>query len=306
MFERLLSNFFHYVSANKTLERFFRKHGKALGASRFVAGERIEEAATVVKELNDRGFSATVAYLGEFVADEEEVHKRADVYIQVVRAIEKHKLNSQISIKLTSLGLDISTELAQRNVHRILEAAGEAGVFVTIDMEDYSRYEKTLSLFEMLRKEYDWVGTVLQAYLHRTVDDLNELNRLNPHLRLVKGAYKESPRVAFREKSAVDEQFRRIIKLQMLNGHFAAVATHDGKMIEYTKELAREYRIPKDKFEFQMLYGINRQLQHELLREGYHMRIYVPFGEDWFGYFMRRLAERPANAAFVLKGIFRK
>jgi proline dehydrogenase len=179
-------------------------------------------------------------------------------------------------------------------------------VFVTIDMEDYSRCQKTLDIFKQLKTEYDNVGTVLQAYLYRTANDIEDLKDYHPNLRLVKGAYKESPEVAFPDKKDVDENFKKIIKMHLLNGNYTAVATHDDAIIEYTKQLVKEYNIPNSQFEFQMLYGIRPERQEQLVREGYTMRVYVPYGTDWYGYFMRRLAERPANVAFVLKGIFRK
>jgi proline dehydrogenase len=191
-------------------------------------------------------------------------------------------------------------------MRRILTVAKENGVFVTIDMEDYSRCGKTIEIFKKLKEEFDNVGTVIQAYLYRTVTDIEDLNQYNPNLRLVKGAYKESPNVAFPEKKDVDDNFKKIIEMHLLNGNYTAVATHDDAMIEFTKELVKKHNIPNDQFEFQMLYGIRPERQLELVKEGYKMRVYVPYGTDWYGYFMRRLAERPANVAFVLKGMIKK
>ncbi len=204
------------------------------------------------------------------------------------------------------MGLDISEALVMENMRRILEVAEDKDVFVTIDMEDFERCEKTLDIFKKLREEYDHIGTVLQSYLYRTVDDMEELNRYNPNLRLVKGAYKESPKVAFPDKKDVDNNLKKMIRIHLQNGNYTAVASHDDKMIEYTKQLVEDHDISKDLFEFQMLYGIRVERQEELVEEGYKMRVYVPYGNDWYGYFMRRLAERPANVAFVLKGIFGK
>lgn len=204
------------------------------------------------------------------------------------------------------MGLDISDEIVMRNMRRILDAAKENGVFVTIDMEDYTRCEKTIQIFKKLREDYDNVGTVIQSYLYRTVSDIEDLNQYKPNLRLVKGAYKESPEVAYPDKKDVDDNLKRIIKMHLLNGNYTAVASHDDAMIEYTKQVVKEHNIPNDQFEFQMLYGIREERQLELVNEGYKMRVYVPYGTDWYGYFMRRLAERPANVAFVLKGIFKK
>lgn len=304
--EKWLRSFFLFLSDNKAIERFSKKYGRKLGASRFVAGEAVEEAAEVVKELNEENLSVTLDFLGEFVTCEKEASERTSIYVNAVEAIVQHGLESQISVKLTSLGLDISYEVAKRNIIQILEAAKKKGVFVTLDMEDFARCERTLELFKELRTEYDNVGTVLQAYLYRTVKDLEDLDSLNPNLRLVKGAYEESEEVAYRVKSDVDENFRKIIRLQLLRGHFTAIATHDERIIEYTKGFVQDYAIPREQFEFQMLYGIRSERQRELAREGYNMRVYVPFGSDWYGYFMRRMAERPANAAFVIKGLFQK
>lgn len=301
-----MRDFFLFLSKNKTLTKLAKKYGLRFGASRFVAGETIEQAVKVIKQLNKKGLAVTVDYLGEFVDNEKEANEMANHCIEAIQAIGREKLNSQLSLKMTSMGLDISDDLVMKNIRRILETAKEHGVFVTIDMEDYSRCQKTLDIFKQLKTEYDNVGTVLQAYLYRTAADIEDLKDYHPNLRLVKGAYKESPEVAFPDKKDVDENFKKIIKMHLLNGNYTAVATHDDAIIEYTKQLVKEYNIPNSQFEFQMLYGIRPERQEQLVREGYTMRIYVPYGTDWYGYFMRRLAERPANVAFVLKGIFRK
>ncbi|WP_226669387.1 proline dehydrogenase family protein [Metabacillus litoralis] len=304
--EKLLRNSFMFLSRNKMLTRLAKKYGLQFGASRFVAGDTIGLAIKVIKELNQKGLVVTLDHLGEFIEDEEEARKMADHCIKTIQSIGKCELQSQLSLKLTSMGLDISDNVVIENMSRILEEAQKHNVFVTIDMEDHSRCEKTLKIFKQLKKEYDHIGTVVQAYLYRTVYDIDELNEYKANLRLVKGAYKESPKVAFPEKAAVDENFKHIIKMHLLNGHFTAVATHDDKIIDYTKNLVKEYNIPKQQYEFQMLYGIRTEKQLELVKEGYQVRVYVPYGDDWYGYFMRRMAERPANVAFVAKGIFRK
>jgi proline dehydrogenase len=304
--EQLLRNFFLFLSKNKFLTRLAKKYGLRFGASRFVAGETIDEAVEVIKRLNQKGLAVTIDYLGEFVDNEKEANEMTDNSIEAIKAIGREKLNSQLSLKMTSMGLDISDEVVMRNMRRILDTAKENGVFVTIDMEDFSRCQKTLDIFKQLKKEYDNVGTVIQAYLYRSENDVKELNEYHPNLRLVKGAYKESPEVAFPDKKDVDENFKKLIKIHLLNGNYTAVATHDDAIIEYTKQLVKEHNIPKDQFEFQMLYGIRPERQEQLVKEGYTMRVYVPYGTDWYGYFMRRLAERPANVAFVLKGIFKK
>ncbi|WP_028401342.1 proline dehydrogenase family protein [Ectobacillus panaciterrae] len=304
--EQLMRNAFLFLSKNKALTKLAKRYGLRFGAARFVAGETIGLAVDAIKDLNKKGLAVTIDYLGEFVDNEREANEMADQSIEAIKAIGREGLNSQLSLKMTSMGLDISENLVMNNMRRILNAAKENGVFVTIDMEDYSRCQQTIDIFKLLREEYDNVGTVIQAYLYRTEKDIDDLNAYKPNLRLVKGAYKEPETVAFPEKHDVDENFKKIIKMHMLNGNYTAVASHDEAIIEYTKKLAEEYNIPRTQFEFQMLYGIRPERQLELVKEGYKMRVYVPYGNDWYGYFMRRLAERPANVAFVLKGIFKK
>lgn len=304
--EQVMKNAFLFMSKNKFLTKMAKKYGLRFGAGRFVAGETIDLATKVIKDLNKKNLKVTIDYLGEFVDTVEEANEMADHCIEAIEAIGKEKLNSQCSLKMTSMGLDISDELVLSNMRRILEAAKKSGVFVTIDMEDFTRCEKTIRIFKQLKSEYDNIGTVIQAYLYRTENDITDLNSLKPNLRLVKGAYKEPAEVAFPEKKDVDENFKKIIKMHLLNGNFTAIASHDEAMIEYTKQLVKEHNIPNDQFEFQMLYGIRTERQLELVKEGYNMRVYVPYGTDWYGYFMRRLAERPANVAFVLKGMFSK
>ncbi|SEQ28390.1 L-proline dehydrogenase [Piscibacillus halophilus] len=306
MIEKLMRKFFLFLSNNKFFTKLAKKYGFKMFASRFVAGETIDEAAEAIRELNQKGMTVTLDHLGEFVNDEQEARDRTEECVRAIEVIAEKKLDSQLSLKMTSMGLDISRELVMENMHKILEAGEKHGVFVTIDMEDYERCQMTLDIFEELKQKYDGLGTVLQAYLYRTVEDLEKLDQYNPNLRLVKGAYKESPQVAYPDKKDVDENFKKIIKIHLLNGNYTAVATHDDAMIDYTKELVKEHGISNDQFEFQMLYGIRQELQEKLVQEGYTMRVYVPYGNDWFGYNMRRLAERPANVAFVLKGIFKK
>jgi proline dehydrogenase len=303
--EQTMRNFFLFLSKNRTLTKFARKYGLRFGASRFVAGETISETVKIIKELNGQGLLATIDYLGEFVENEAEAKAMAENSMEAIRAIGRENLNSQLSLKLTSLGLDISEKVVMENMRLILDCAKENNIFVTIDMEDFLRCQKTIEIFKKLKTEYDQVGTVIQAYLYRTVADIEELNQYSPNLRLVKGAYKESPEVAFPEKKDVDENFKVIIKQHLLNGNYTAVATHDDAIIEYTKQIVREHNISNKQFEFQMLYGIRPERQLDLVNEGYKMRVYVPYGTDWYGYFMRRLAERPANVAFVLKGMFK-
>ncbi|WP_337969677.1 proline dehydrogenase [Virgibacillus salexigens] len=304
--EQIMRNFFLFLSNNKPLTKAAKKYGFRFGASRFVAGVDINGAAEKIKELNAKGFDVTVDHLGEFIDNEDEARQSAQECIQAIKVIAEKELNAQLSLKLTSLGMDISYELVMENMRKILQAGTEYGVIITIDMEDYQRTEQTLTIFKSLRQEFDNLGTVLQAYLYRVEEDLDALDSYNPYLRLVKGAYKESEKVAFPNKQDVDDNYKKIIKKNLLNENYTAIATHDDSIIAYTKELEKAHDIPRDQFEFQMLYGIRIELQERLVDEGYKVRVYMPYGDDWFGYNMRRLAERPANVAFVLKGIFKK
>ena len=300
----LLRNIFLSLSENEFLTNAAEKHGLRMGASRFVAGESIEQAVEVVKKLNENGMVTTINHMGEHVKNKDDAGKSADEYIRLIKAIENNKLDSRVSLKLTSIGLDVADEIAMDNMRRILEAAKESNVSVTIDMEDSERCGRILDIFKGLREEYDNVGTVLQSYLYRTENDLDELKDLDPFLRFVKGAYKEPPEVAFQDKKDILENLKNITKTHLLNDNYAAIATHDDSIIDFTKEFAKEHNIPHDQFEFQMLYGIHTQRQEVLVNEGYTMRIYVPYGKDWYGYYMRRLAERPSYVGLVVKSMF--
>ncbi|MGQ5110240.1 proline dehydrogenase family protein [Bacillus halotolerans] len=302
----MLRHMFLFISQNKTLTKLAKAYGSRLGARRFVAGDTIESAVRTIKKLNQSGLCTTIDYLGEYAATQIEASRVAEECKKAIQAIAEHRLDSELSLKLTSLGLDISEELTVSHLRDILSAAKENDVAVTIDMEDYSHYEQTLAIYRQCKQEFDMLGTVIQAYLYRAAEDIRKLHDLKPNLRLVKGAYKESAAVAFPDKKGTDLHFQSLIKLHLLSGNYTAVATHDDDIIAFTKKLVAEHQIPLSQFEFQMLYGIRPERQKELVKEGYKMRVYVPYGTDWFSYFMRRIAERPANAAFVLKGIFKK
>lgn len=303
--EALMRNMFQSLAKNQPANKLAKKYGLRLGAARFVAGESIGMAIDAVRRLNKEGKVVTLDHLGEFISTEAEAVASAAMCMQTLDAIAEAKAESNLSLKLTSLGLDISRELCMKNMRNILDRAKSYGNFVRIDMEDYGHCQESIDIYKELRQEYDNVGIVLQAYLYRTEGDIADLNNLHANLRLVKGAYKESPSVAFPEKKDVDDNFKKIIEQHLLNGNYAAVATHDEAMVEYTKTIVKQYGIPKDQFEFQMLYGICEELQDRLVREGYKVRVYVPYGIDWFGYFMRRLAERPANVWFIVKNFFK-
>lgn len=304
--ERILKNLFLFLSKNKAMTQAAKKYGLRFGASRFVAGESLDMACDVIADLNRKGLAVTIDYLGEFIEDEQEAGKMAEECIEAIRMIGTNELDSQLSLKLTSMGLDMSEQVVMNNMRRILDEARDHRVFVTLDMEDFPRCQPTLDVFKTLKSEYNELGTVIQAYLYRSERDIEELDAYHPNLRLVKGAYKEPREVAFPEKKDVDENFKKITKKHMQNGNYTAVATHDDSIIDYTRDLVKDQGISRDSFEFQMLYGIRTEKQLELAKEGYKVRVYVPYGTDWYGYFMRRLAERPANIAFVLKGLFKK
>ena len=304
--EQVLRNILLFLSSNKKITKWARKYGLRLGASRFVAGTSLEHVIDVSKKLNGKGLVVTWDYLGEFIQKEEEIKKVVAQILAAIQSIRREKIDGYISVKLTSLGLDVSEELIQRHMRTILEECQLNGVFLNVDMEDFSRCEKTLQLVKEWQREYQNIGTVIQAYLYRAEEDTEDLKIHKIPLRLVKGAYQESSQVAFSAKKDVDENYKKIIKQYLLSGVYTAVATHDENIIEYTKQVVKEYHIAKEQFEFQMLYGIRTERQLELVNEGYTVRVYVPYGTDWFGYFMRRMAERPANLGFVLKSSVRK
>ncbi|MEC1445258.1 proline dehydrogenase PutB [Bacillus subtilis] len=280
--------------------------GSRVAAGKIIGGNDFNSSIPTIRQLNSQGLSVTVDHLGEFVNSPEVAQERTEECIQTIATIADQELNSHVSLKMTSLGLDIDMDLVYENMTKILQTAEKHKIMVTIDMEDEVRCQKTLDIFKDFRRKYEYVSTVLQAYLYRTEKDIDDLDSLNPFLRLVKGAYKESEKVAYPEKSDVDENYKKIIRKQLLNGHYTAIATHDDQMIDFTKQLAKEHGIANDKFEFQMLYGMRSQTQLSLVKEGYNMRVYLPYGEDWYGYFMRRLAERPSNIAFAFKGMTKK
>ncbi|MCM3761733.1 proline dehydrogenase [Alkalihalobacillus oceani] len=301
---KLSRHFFIALSKNKLLTKGARRWGLRLGASQVVAGTTIESVVQTVRTLNEQGLVCTVDHLGEFVSTKEEARAAAEVCIQTLEALDDAGVDSQLSVKLTQLGLDIDQELCLHHMKRIVRAAEAKRNFVQIDMEDYSRREATLEILAGLRESHENVGTAIQAYLHCAADDLRMLEGVP--LRLVKGAYKEPKSVAFQQKSEIDDNFLRIIKQHLDSGSYTAIASHDHRIIKKVKDYCREQRIPRSQYEFQMLYGFRPGLQREIAAQGYRMRVYVPYGEDWYGYFMRRLAERPQNVAFALRGFFKK
>jgi proline dehydrogenase len=304
MIAEVSKNIFLHASQNKSLNNAAKKWGLRFGASQVVAGVTIESAIDTVKKLNEKGLVCTLDHLGEFVTSREEALEATEYNVRTLEAISKSGVNSNLSVKMTQLGLDIDKEFCLANMRQILETAKKTKNFVRIDMEDYSHCQVTLDILRELRHDYDNVGTVIQAYLYRTEQDVKDLRGVP--LRLVKGAYKESPEVAIQDKTEIDENYMKIIKEHLLSGTYTAIATHDHNIIAKVKEFSKENNISPEQFEFQMLYGFRTEMQLSLVKEGYKMRVYIPFGDDWFGYFMRRLAERPQNVAFALKGFFSK
>ncbi|WP_408646515.1 proline dehydrogenase family protein [Tumebacillus avium] len=297
------------VAGNKLVSGFIKKYGMRLGAARFVAGETLKEAIEQVRLLNNDGLVVTLDHLGEFVFDEHEAFASTQACLDVLDAIHASGVKSNMSLKMTSLGLDLSKELCMKHMRMILDKARELDNFVRIDMEDYAHIDVTMEIFDELKREYGkHVGLVIQAYLYRTVDDMKRLETEfeSMNLRLVKGAYLESPKVAYPDMADVNKNYLKIIEMHLLSGHYSAVASHDDMVINWTKEFVKKHNIPNEQFEFQMLYGVRPETQRELVREGYTMRVYVPYGNDWYGYFSRRIAERPANALFIIKNMFRK
>jgi len=275
--------------------------------TRFVAGETIDEAVKFIREINAEGGSATFDHLNESVGSSSEAQSEVREYLNILSKIDDSGINSNVSIKLTQFGLGLDPELTYKNARTVVEDAHRRGNFVRVDMEDSNVTQVTIDIFKRLRAEFGLndVGIVLQSYLRRTYSDAEELVKLPARIRICKGAYNEPPEVAFPDKKDVDANYVRVMQLLLSSGIYHGIATHDPKMIDATIDFAKREGIGKDKFEFQMLYGIRRDLQRQLARDGYNIRIYVPYGKHWYPYFMRRLAERPANVWFVMKNLFK-
>ena len=298
---------FLYLSHRRGLQRFVtRQRLTASLAYRFVAGDSLDDAVRVMTELNRRGWSGSLDHLGENVAEERTARSAADDYLAAFERIAAQGLNANVSVKLTQLGLDISAELCSELLIRILQRAQQLNNFVRVDMEGSAYTQRTLDLVLQLHPQYSNVGVVLQSYLYRTKDDVSRANAAGVRVRLVKGAYDEPASVAYPKKADVDAAFEAEMKELLRNGSYPAIATHDDRLIEATTRLARESGIAADGYEFQMLYGIRRDLQERLLREGHGVRIYVPYGTEWYPYLMRRLAERPANLLFFVRSVVRE
>ena len=302
----MLRGLFLALSRSRRLQNAALHHPVLRRAAlRFVAGERLPDALEAIRRLNAAGLTATVDFLGEGVTTAARAEASGDTYIRILDALREGGVQSNLSLKLTQLGLDVDPPLCRAILRRILDRAGET--FVRIDMESSQYTDRTLRLFEQLWVEgYRSVGVVIQSYLRRSAQDVEHLLSLGARVRLVKGAYAEPPAVAFPHKRDVDASFARLAERLLEHGVYPAIATHDERLIGQALRVVAERAIPPERFEFQMLYGVRRDLQTRLRRQGYRVRVYVPFGEEWYPYFMRRLAERPANVLFVVRSVLRE
>ncbi len=293
-------------SQNKRAKKFVLSNGLARRAARrFVAGEELDDAMAAARASNESGLKATLDFLGENVTSREDAVRAREMYLGVFDRIAREKLDANVSLKLTQLGLDFGAEFCLEQMLPIVKHAESLGNFVRIDMEGSAYTQRTVEMALRLRRESAAVGTVIQSYMRRSEEDVRTLVAAGCRIRLCKGAYLEPPEIAFPEKKDVDENYVKLMRALLPSGVYHGIATHDPAMIEATKQFAEEKKIAKDKFEFQMLYGIRPDLQKSLIREGYRMRVYIPYGRDWFPYFMRRLAERPANVLFIVRNLFR-
>ena len=307
MIQAVSKAFFHSLAGSGFLKRLASRYGLSKPESfgrRFIAGETVDEAIEAARVIERSGLTQTLDLLGESVGSIAEADVATRAYLAVIGKISAAGIGRNLSLKLTQLGLTIDRATCVDNLRRILDAAGKHEFFVRIDMENSPFTQVTLDIFETIwQQEYRNAGVVLQSCLPRSVDDTRRLNALGARVRLVKGAYKEPRKVAYQKKAEVDAAFVEISELLLSEGTQPAIATHDPAMIDAVKSYARRRGIMPDRFEFQMLYGVRRDLQTSLRSEGYNVRVYIPFGREWFPYFMRRLGERPANVGFVLRAI---
>jgi proline dehydrogenase len=280
--------------------RFFRNT-----ARRFVAGETLDDAIRVVRDANRMKIRASLDLLGENTLSRDDAFRATDEVVSMLDRIDREKVDCNVSVKLTQLGLDLDTPFCQQNLMRIARHADQKGNFVRVDMEDHKYTQRTLDIVLRASEELTNVGAVIQAYLYRSEQDVRKLIENKVRIRLCKGAYLEPETVAFRKKRDTDANFAKLMKTLLRSGLYHGIATHDEAMILAAEQFARQENIPKDRFEFQLLYGVRRDLQQRLAQEGYNVRIYVPYGRRWYPYFMRRLAERPANVVFIARNFFR-
>ena len=294
-------------ATNRRVAAFVRRYGMRLGASRFVAGVTLEECLDVLERLNAQGLYTNTTLLGEDVRDAAEARAVAVEYERILERIAERRLRANVALKLTHLGLLIDEELASDNVSRVVDRAAALDNFVRIDMEQSAVVDATLRIFRRLRESgRENVGTVLQSYLYRSERDLEDLLPLRPNLRIVKGAYLEPPEIAYPRKQDVDAAYVRLVEAGLRGGAYVAVATHDERLIDRTLAFAEREGVARDRFELQMLYGVRPQLQLDLVRRGYKVLVATPFGPEWQAFFLRRLAERPANVLFVVRNLVRR
>jgi len=303
----MLRSFLLYLSEREGPKKLLTSNpvGRRL-ASRFIAGEEVEDALRVIRRLNGEGFMVTLDCLGESVHEAAAAEAACQTYLQLLDRLAEEKLNSHVSVKLTQLGLAIDEALARRNLGLLAESAARHHNFVRVDMEGSVFTDATIRVFAAVGAPRDVMGIAIQAYLHRTEADVDELLKLGVRIRLVKGAYKEPSDIAFARKRDVDQSYQKLTEKLLRSGIYHAIATHDDHIIASTERFAREHSISPQNFEFQLLYGIRRQLQRALIQQGWRVRLYVPYGREWYAYFMRRLAERPANLLFLLRNLFRE
>lgn len=300
----MLGSFFRSLADNGAARALIAGNpvGRRL-ASRFVAGETLDDALTVAADISERGMTTALAYLGEHVTDEAQAEEAVAVYVRAASELHDHNLPAYLSPKLTQLGLDISEEVCRSNLGRILEASAASGIFVRVDMEGSAYTDTTLRVVEDLHRTFPNLGTVLQSYLHRTSDDLNRLIAQEVPVRIVKGAYNEPEEIAYQKQRQVEESYRELVEKALVSGNPTAIATHNDGLLAHARQFAVSHEVPLDRFEFQMLYGIRRSEQEKLAAAGFNMRVYVPFGPQWYPYFMRRLGERPANVMFLVRNL---
>jgi len=306
MLDRASKTFFHLIAQSTVLKKLASRYGMRRPTSfarRFIAGETVEEAIAAARAVEARGLAQTLDYLGESVGSLAEAEAATQQYLDMIDA----GIGRNLSLKLTQIGLDVDKASTIDNLRKILDRAEPAGFFVRIDMENSPYTEVTLEIFETLWQQgYRKMGVVLQSALYRSEDDAKRITALGARIRLVKGAYQEPKSIAYQKKEDVDAAYARMVKTLLTSGHYPAIATHDPAMIDLVRSWAAQHAVGPDRFEFQMLHGIRRDLQAKLVSERYGVRVYIPFGREWFPYFMRRLGERPANIAFVLRGLSRE
>jgi proline dehydrogenase len=301
-----MRDFVFWLSNQKAFTRPIARTGMRLGfARRFVAGETLEEGLQAAVDLNGKGLQVILNRLGENVTDKDEARGVCGSYKEILQEITNRKIDGSISIKPTQLGLDFGLDFCRDLTNEVVAEAARLNNFVEVDMESTAYTQATVDLFEAVRRRHENVGLAVQSYLYRTEEDLKRLQPLKPKIRLVKGAYREPLTLAFPKKKQVDENYGKLMRMLFSDGFVPAVATHDEKMIDLAKLIAKESNRPADQWEFQMIYGVGRQLQLQLPREGYRMRVYVPYGTEWLPYFLRRLSERPANLWFVIKNMLK-